>query len=280
MSSMGARPACQIRVNRREEVTDSALLDEKLQKIEPEYPVCYFPHMYPAEANPTWTARKNDMKYSGWKLMAVAKAIQGKHLLEALAAINASDKKGADIIKATLMAARKNGERKGFNEERMFVQRAIVHKKFSHKKMDIKGRGRTGLIQVPKCDLVVTLEEKQPADYYKMVMKGETPQGIASTIRKMMYQNNADLATVQAMSHLTTSEGRYYRRTQFKRLVQMVKSEYQARGISMKEDKIERNLLEKATGEFLQLQSEAKQRNLLTSRAARQEIFEKNYKKK
>jgi ribosomal protein L22 len=209
--------------------------------------------MYPTEANPTWTARKNDMKYSGWKLMAVAKAIQGKHLLEALAAVNASDKKGADIIKATLMAARKNGERKGFNEERMFVQRAIVHKKFSHKKMDIKGRGRTGLIQVPKCDLVVTLEEKQPADYYKMVMKGETPQGVASTIRKMMYQNNADLATVQAMSHLTTSEGRYYRRTQFKRLVQMVKSEYQARGISMKEDKIERNLLEKATGEFLQL---------------------------
>lgn len=88
------------------------------------------------------------------------------------------------------------------------------------------------------------------------------------------------MGTVQAMSHLTTSEGRYYRRTQFKRLVQMVRSEYQARGVTMKEDKIERNLLEKATGEFLQLQSEAKQRNLLTSRAARQEIFEKNYKKK
>ena len=186
-STTGARPACQIRVTKRDEITGSNLLDEKLQKIEPAYPVCYFPHMYPKEENPTWTARKNDMKYSGWKLMAVAKVIQGKHLFDALSGISTSDKKGAELIRSVLMAARKNGERQGFNEERMFVQKAIVHKKFSHKKMDIKGRGRVGMIQVPKCDIVITLEEKQPADYYKMVMKGETPNGIASTIRKMLF---------------------------------------------------------------------------------------------
>lgn len=55
------------------------------------------------------------------------------------------------------------------------------------------------------------------------------------------------------MSHMTTSNGRRYRRVQFQRLIQMVKSEYQARGITMRAAKIERNLLEKASREFVEL---------------------------
>jgi len=88
--------------------------------------------------------------------------------------------------------------------------------------MDIKGRGRTGVIEVPKSDIVITLEERSPLDFYKMTMQGKYPLGMSHTIRKMLFQNNMDLGTVQAMAHLTTSEGRHYRRTQFKRLVQMV----------------------------------------------------------
>lgn len=55
------------------------------------------------------------------------------------------------------------------------------------------------------------------------------------------------------MSHMTTSNGRHYRKTQFKRLVQMIKSEYQSKGVVMKASKIERNLLEKASREYVEL---------------------------
>lgn len=82
------------------------------------------------------------------------------------------------------------------------------------------------------------------------------------------------------MSHMTTSEGRKYRRTQFKRLVALVKKEYQAKGIAMRESKIERNLLEKAAKEFVNFKNTVSERQMLTQRATRQSHFEKNYKKR
>lgn len=49
---------------------------------------------------------------------------------------------------------------------------------------------------------------------------------------------------------MTTSKGRHYRKTQFKRLVQLVEKEYQRKGIAVNRFKIERNLLEKTAQEW------------------------------
>lgn len=75
----------------------------------------------------------------------------------------------------------------------MFVKTSIVGKAIKLKKMDIKGRGRTGMIKVPKSSITITLEEKSPQDFYKLIMMGQTPPGLAHTMRKMLYQNDADL---------------------------------------------------------------------------------------
>lgn len=79
---------------------------------------------------------------------------------------------------------------------------------------------------------------------------------------------------------MTNADGRHYRRTQFKRLCQMVQSEYQSKGISMRTHKIERNLLEKASREFVALGHHLAEQRMLTSRAERQQLFQENYKKK
>lgn len=50
---------------------------------------------------------------------------------------------------------------------------------------------------------------------------------------------------------MTTSEGRYYRRTQFKRLVQKVEKEYRAQGKHVNTAKIQRNMLEKSVSELI-----------------------------
>jgi len=112
-----------------------------------------------------------------------------------------------------LEAARKNGENKGYSDDRMFVKTAIVNKAIDRKKIDIKGRGKTGMIKVPRSALLITLEERSPQDFYKMVMAGKTPPGVSHTFRRMLYQNDGDLQSVQALSHMTTSNGRHYRRT-------------------------------------------------------------------
>lgn len=147
----------------------------------------YVNSAYPKTQNPTWTARKNNMHYSSWKLMACANLITGKHIYDAMNIIAQVDKKGGPIVKSVLMAARKNGENKGFTEDRMFVKTSIVNKRNSHKKLDIKGRGKMGVITVPRCSLVITLEERSAADYYKMIMAGKAPGGVAHTMRKFLY---------------------------------------------------------------------------------------------
>lgn len=62
----------------------------------------------------------------------------------------------------------------------------------------------------------------------------------------MLYQSQEGYDRVSKLSFMTTSRGRYYRRTQFKRFVQLLQKEYRRRGVTMKKEKIERNLLEKS----------------------------------
>jgi hypothetical protein len=50
--------------------------------------------------------------------------------------------------------------------------------------------------------------------------------------------------------------------------------------VEMKISKIERNVLEKAAAEFLDLKKHREEKALLTSRTSRLAHFEKNYKKK
>ena len=159
-------------------------------------------------------------------MTAVAHCIQGKHIGDALVTLSNRDKKGADIIHSVVRAAKHNGTKQGLSEERMFIKTAIVGKGLSHKKIDIKGRGKHGVIRVPKSSFKLVVEEKSPADFYKMCLKGETPPAVGMIFRRLLFQNNTDFKSVASLSHMTTSRGRNYRRTQFKRLVQLVKKEY------------------------------------------------------
>ena len=70
-------------------------------------------------------------------------------------------------------------------------------------------------------------------EFYKMMLKGETPPGLAALFRRMVYQNKADFEHIKDVSHMLTSNGRRYRRVQFRRLVQSLQKEYMKRGIRM-----------------------------------------------
>lgn len=41
--------------------------------------------------------------------------------------------------------------------------------------MDIRARGKFGMIHSPKSSIRIVLEEKQPEDFFKMLVKGECP---------------------------------------------------------------------------------------------------------
>ncbi len=95
----------------------------------------------------------------------------------------------------------------------MFVKSVVLGKALGQKKMDIRARGKFGMIHAPISSITITLEEKSQADFYKMMVSGKAPPAIGHMFRKMLYQNDADFERVQKLSHITTSQGRYYRRT-------------------------------------------------------------------
>jgi hypothetical protein len=61
--------------------------------------------------------------------------------------------------------------------------------------------------------VTVIMEEKSPVDFFKMMIQGQCPPAVGYIFKKMLYQSDADFDKVKALSHLTTSEGRHYRKT-------------------------------------------------------------------
>jgi len=65
----------------------------------------------------------------------------------------------------------------------MFIKSIVCGKGMKFKKIDIKGRGKMGIIKVPKCSIKLTLEEKHPIEYYKMLLKGDCPPGLGDLMK-------------------------------------------------------------------------------------------------
>jgi hypothetical protein len=73
----------------------------------------------------------------------------------------------------------------------MFVKTITVGRSYGQKKIDIKGRGKMGMIRAPKCSIRVVVEEISAADMFKLMMKGKAPPGMGEVFRTMLYQNDA-----------------------------------------------------------------------------------------
>ena len=149
----------------------------------------------------------------------VCNVIRNQNVTDAQVALGNFPRKGARIVNELLEKAILAGERKGFVVSRMYVHTVTVGRAKWFEKVDIKGRGRTGRIRTEKTSLRLVLAERSPSDFFEMVLKGETPKGVAQVFRRMLFQNFANFEHVRAASHMTTSEGRRYRRVQFQRLV-------------------------------------------------------------
>lgn len=212
-----------IKVTNNKDMTEMDLLDEKLNKAkETVDPVCFYPKAHKQPHNARWGGVKEDMHYSKWKLNAVAELIRGKPLIEAKNMLAGADKKGAKFIGELIDEIEARGIKRGRNPEQMYVRTITVGGNYLLKKPDIKGRGRTGLIRKPVCSMRIVFEEKSQAEFFKMMVKGETPAGVSALFRRMIYQNKGDFEHVRLATHMLTSNGRRYRRVQFRRLVQKV----------------------------------------------------------
>lgn len=147
----------------------------------------YFPDAFEKVENPVFSATKRKQRVSSYKLTRVCNLVAGRHIYDAIALTKNLNSKSGEIVRSVLEAARKNGLNQGYSEDRFFVKTAITNRKLTGKKIDIKGRGKHGVIQGTSSTCRIWMEEKNPADYYKMILLGKTPTGIAWMMRRVLY---------------------------------------------------------------------------------------------
>lgn len=242
-------------------------------------PVCeYFDK--PVVQAPSWIARKFEIDYSSEKLMATAHGLKGAHVNQAIEAMNASQRKGGPIVSSVLRAAKKNGTVKGFDPERMYVKEVFVGRKNGGKKLEIKGRGKMGVQTKPISSITVRLEERPLAHMIRDILQGNADPGIGHSMRKQLFQENADYEEIKKYSHLLTSKGRYYRRVQFRRLVDKVYKEKLSAGQPVRKSKIEEYLLNSEVSKIMESRIRDETSDLMERKSDRMAHFEANYKKK
>ena len=96
------------------------------------------------------------------KLNMLAHQISGKPIDFAILQMQFSAKRAARRVRATLALARDHAEAKGMDPRRLIVSEAWVTKGLYMKRLEIKGRGRFGILEHPQARLSIIL---RPVSY-------------------------------------------------------------------------------------------------------------------
>ncbi|EDP44368.1 hypothetical protein MGL_0850 [Malassezia globosa CBS 7966] len=91
------------------------------------------------------------------KLNMLAHQISGKPIDFAILQMQFSAKRAARRVRATLALARDHAEAKGMDPRRLIVSEAWVTKGLYMKRLEIKGRGRFGILEHPQARLSIIL---------------------------------------------------------------------------------------------------------------------------
>ena len=75
----------------------------------------------------------------------------------------------------------------GYSEERFFVKEVVIGRRLGAKKMDIRARGRHGLIHPSISSIKITMEEKSLKDFYKLIISGNCPPAVGYVFKKILY---------------------------------------------------------------------------------------------
>lgn len=92
------------------------------------------------------------------KLNALARQIRGKPVDYAILQMQFSSKRAARRVRSTLVMARDHAAAKGMDMRQLLVSQSWVTKGLYHARLDIKGRGRFGIMHHPQAQLNVVLQ--------------------------------------------------------------------------------------------------------------------------
>jgi hypothetical protein len=194
------------------------------------------------------------LKYSAYKLNISCRLIRDKRLLHALSIANSDISKGGQLIKEYLqkfIARIKKDEAarldKGLDIEKPYhewhVVEAYVGKKNGNRIPHQRAKGRMVFITKHWSRLNLVFKRIDAVEASRHILTGKSDPTYAFLTRQYLFLTNSSLREIKNKSHITTSRGRLYRRTQFKRMITLLRERYSQRmGVLLSREAVEEHL--------------------------------------
>ena len=139
-------------------------------------------------------------------------------------------------------------------------------------------KGRAGRLNRDWVKFVVNLEEKPANQFFKLMIGGKCPPGLAAVYKKNLLMDDADLEPVRSLYFLLTAQGRHRRKIMIRRKAYMRMKEYETRGVFVTHRIMEEKILEEESQMFQEEYEKFKAKRSEMSVAERRKVFEANEK--
>jgi hypothetical protein len=178
------------------------------------------------------------------------KPIIGMHIIDAMDYMSKVRKRAAKEILKTLGQARIHAIHRGFDENKLFVQSALTLKFKRRKSIYYHAKGVAGRLNRDWSQFVINLEEKPAKKFFKMMIGGKCPAGLAAIYKKNLIESDANLEDVRKLQFLLTPQGRHRRRVMIRRRAYIRKQDYDAKGVFVTIRTMEEKILEEDSLQF------------------------------
>jgi len=145
------------------------------------------------------TITRKSIPTSMKKLNKLCRLIRQESVEEALYQLRyARQAKAADIMQQIGAGLRHAEEKLGIGADQLKIAKAIPNRGSYLKRLDIKGRGRSGMIKRPSTHLTIVLREIDPDNQDPWVVAGKRKPGFRRILKKYKQANKGKLVPVQA----------------------------------------------------------------------------------
>ena len=176
---------------------------------------------------------KKDIPYSRYKLNTVLQLIRKKNVNDAILLLQQVNKKGAALVLYELEKIVKKFHEKEDNyfNEQFVIAEAFVGGRLGPPKIDMKGRMKHGIRNKPYSRFTIRLKKITPNKFMTDVIMGKSNFYHSNLMKALIFKNKFSFLTMKSWSFMTASKSKYYRRTQIKRLICLIKSYLKQKGI-------------------------------------------------
>ena len=251
------------------------LLDSKKQIKRP-----FIQHVTPQWKlqGPIIKAKRIGIKGSVKKVAPTMKKIIGLHILDAMNVMSKVRKRAAEPILKTLGQARLHAIHRGFDENKLFVQSALTNKQKSRTFLYYHAKGRSGKMRKDWVKFTINLEEKPANQFFKMMIGGQCPPGLAAVYKTKLLEADADLDEVRQLYFLLTAQGRHKRKIMIRRKAYMRMKEYETKGVHVTMRVMKEKILEEESQTFQEDYEKFRAKRSEVGLTERRQIFESNEK--